>query len=101
MRGSAPAAVCLDRWATTAAPAVTEAPTAAPVTATQTPTQTTQTQPTQTAGAQTGTSATPDDSSTTATPVDSSTAAPATAKPIIINESFAAAMAFAALLIHA
>jgi len=98
MRGSAPADVCLTQWAaegvttkapTTAAPASTAAATVAtqgPTSGTSAPTNTNT--PTDTA--------TPTEAADTATPT-----AEATAKPIVIAESFAAAMAFAALALHA
>jgi len=94
MRGSSPAAVCLERWATTEAPPTT---TLAPTTqAPATPAPVTG----DTAAPATGEEQTPQPADET----EVTTAAPepvATAKPIVIAESFAAAMAFAALAIHA
>jgi len=96
MRGSAPTADCLAQWGTpeptTKAP-TTEAP------------PTTQAPATQAAATQDTTATQAPESSTdssTAKPEDTAaTEAPDTPKPIVIAESFAAAMAFAALAIHA
>jgi hypothetical protein len=119
MRGSAPSSTCLDQWATpepttkaptTEAPPTTLAPaTEAPATDTSTgngdTTDSSSTDTSSTDTSSTDTSST-DTSSTDTSSTDtktSSTPEPATptAKPIVIAESFAAAMAFAALAIHA
>jgi len=104
MRGSAPSSMCLDQWATpeptTKAP-TTEAPPTTLAPATEAPAT-----DTSTGNGDTTDSSSTDTSSTDTSSTDtktSSTPEPATptAKPIVIAESFAAAMAFAALAIHA
>ena len=96
MRGSSPTAECLAQWGTpeptTAAPA-TEAP--APATTERPAVLEVGTQAPGTAS-----TATPTDASATPTEAAETTPA-ATAKPMIMAESFAAAMAFAALALHA
>jgi hypothetical protein len=97
MRGSAPTSDCLAQWGTpeptTKAPTTEAAPTTPATQAPETKEEETNTDPTTKA---TETGATPAAEEETA-----ATEAPATPKPIVIAESFAAAMAFAALAIHA
>jgi hypothetical protein len=99
MRGSSPTAECLAQWAaedqTTKAP-TTEKPATQPGTTERPPVLTVGTQA---PGASTPTE-TPTETATSATPTEAAEPA-ATAKPIIMAESFAAAMAFAALALHA
>jgi len=105
MRGSAPSDVCLAQWATTEAPPTTEPTTAAPVVTEAPATEGTSAPVTEGTSAPVteGTSApvTDQETATTATPVTTTETPVATAKPIVIAESFAAAMAFAALALHA
>merc|ERR1719183_1369985 len=102
MRGSAPSSTCLDQWATPEP--TTKAPTtAAPATEAPAEDASEDTSEDTTEDTTEGTTEdTAEDTSSTDTKT-SSTPEPATptAKPIVIAESFAAAMAFAALAIHA